>query len=142
MGTAAGPAWYRFGTRTPDLFIRNARKEGGTTITHAHHEPIYMSDPKVQGGRIVGPMGDETLSDEEANEEAIFSPPEGDLRHGRGIYYENSEEDPGSISAVLPSRSHFKTHEDYLVEARARGDKIPKRALRGYKEIPGQGRLF
>jgi hypothetical protein len=56
----------------------------------------------------------------------------------QGVYYKNQGEDEGSISAILPNRSHFMTHEDYLVKARAEGKTIPPRALQGYKEIPGQ----
>ena len=67
----------------------------------------------------------------------------------KGIYYINAVEGDyhaphysAAVSAVLPNRSHFKTHEDYLVEAREAGKTIPKRALNGYTEIPGQGKLF
>lgn len=63
----------------------------------------------------------------------------------QGMYYVNAAEgaqEDHPISAILPNRKHFKTHEDYLVEARAQGKSIPKRAMKGYSQIPGQGRLF
>ena len=63
----------------------------------------------------------------------------------KGIYYVNASEgshEENPISAIVPNRAGFKTHEDHLVEARAAGKKIPKRAMKGYTQIPGQGRLF
>jgi hypothetical protein len=67
----------------------------------------------------------------------------------RGIFYVNAAEgahrpkdEREHISAIIPNRAGFKTHEDYLVQARAQGKKIPKRAMKGYTQIPGQGKLF
>lgn len=122
--------------------------------------PIYSADPAVIGGRIVGPMSNRptvgspgydrygnpgghkpnAYSDWVANGLANRNRTKGTTMR-QGIYYSNISEDEGSISAVLP-RSSFKTHEDYLVEARAAGKRIPPEALKGYTEIPGQQRLF
>jgi hypothetical protein len=64
----------------------------------------------------------------------------------RGIFYVNAAEGTHvhdePISAIVPNRAGFKTHEDYLVQARSQGKKIPKRAMKGYTQIPGQGKLF
>lgn len=119
--------------------------------------PMPEHPETVRGGRITSPMvnqphamgrygfqnwGDMTDSgDVLANAKAREITSKGQTMR-RGIYYSNVAEDTGSTSAVLPSRQSFKTHEDHLVEARAQGKKIPKRALQGYTEIPGQQRLF
>jgi hypothetical protein len=111
----------------------------------------------LRGGRIASPMvnspnhmgwygrgewGDMTDSgDVSANARVSQIKSRGQTMR-QGIYYKNASEDAGSVSAVLPSRESFKTHEDFLVEARAQGRKIPTRALKGYTEIPGQQRLF
>jgi hypothetical protein len=59
----------------------------------------------------------------------------------QGIYYMNASEDAGSVSAVLPSRQQFKTHEDHIIEARARGQHVPAHVLKEYPHL-GQQRLF
>jgi hypothetical protein len=66
---------------------------------------------------------------------------------GKGALYENQVEGikrnrTSNLSAVLPNRNFFRTHEDALIEARAAKKKIPDRAYEGYTEIPGQGSLF
>lgn len=69
----------------------------------------------------------------------------GQIKRGRarrGYFYENVSEDEGSVSAVLPTRQSFKTHEDYLVEAIAKNKAIPSQALKGYSQIPGQEKLL
>jgi hypothetical protein len=69
----------------------------------------------------------------------------GQIKRGRarrGYFYENVSEDAGSVSAVLPNRKSFKTHEDYLVEARAKNKSVPARALKGYNQVPGQEKLL
>ena len=128
---------------------------------------VYPTDPKLVAGTIEGPM-DETASaypskyqfegNKYVTDAWVFSstPVTGMysdtganriarykrfIPKGLGVYYHNEVESPGSISAVMP-RSHFKTHEDHLVAAREAGKTIPKRALNGYTEIPGQGKLF
>lgn len=92
----------------------------------------------------------EAMSDVRANAVERGAKTSGRLLR-RGMYYVNAAEGGGRpestpeheyISAVLPNRQHFKTHEDYLVDAREAGKKIPARAMKGYKEIPGQGRLW
>ena len=118
-----------------DQAIDTARRTGQTG---SKRPGAYPSDPKITPGRIVGKMSNNTFQpyrDEVANGMA------GRLRH-QGVYYKNIAEDSGSVSAVLPNREHFKTHEDFLVDARAAGKSIPKRALKGYKVPPGQGKLF
>ena len=133
-----------------------ARKSPGFIAPTGHVDPdspdtgdwdnpepyVYTSDPKVIPGRIVRPMANNTQTprgDAEVNERAQ----EGEQQEtGIGEFYKNDAEHVGSVSAMLPSRQHFKTHEDYLVEARSKGKKIPKRAMEGYTEIPGQGKLF
>jgi hypothetical protein len=148
-------------TGSPDLsatqgYRTAARRSPGFIAPIGHvdpHEPetgdwdnpepyVYTSDPQVIPGRIVGPMANNTKTakgDAEVNERAQ----EGwQQQTGMGEFYRNDAEHAGSVSAMLPFRSHFKTHEDYLVEARSKGRKIPKRAMEGYTEIPGQGRLF
>jgi hypothetical protein len=67
----------------------------------------------------------------------------------QGIYYVNAaegandpEKDPTlPVSAVLPNRQHFKTHEDYIIGARAQGKQVPGHVLQQYPHL-GQGRLF
>lgn len=125
----------------------------------AHARQTNSPNADVIGGHITGPMAN--VPKEDPREERFGRSGFGDyqgrapyaygdwvangmekrLKH-QGVFYKNVGEDTGSISAILPKRSHFTTHEDYLVEARAQGKKIPKRAMRGYKEIPGQGKLF
>ena len=62
-------------------------------------------------------------------------------KRNQGVYYENDHEDPGSLSAILPNRSHFTTHEDHILQARQMGKSIPKKVLKGYPHL-GQDRLF
>lgn len=122
----------------------------------------YEAHPdQIRGGRIVSPMVNSPhyLGSYGSNDNASYlgvMTHSGDaLANGRvrsintrgqimrqGMYYRNQIEDAGSISAVLPNRQSFKTHEDYLVEARAQGKYIPERALKGYTQIPGQQKLF
>lgn len=109
---------------------------GGRIVSDMVNSPGYMgSYGRDTGGDMVG------SGDVLANARAASIHGRGQTMR-RGIYYRNVAEDTGSISAVLPSRQSWKTHEDYLVEARARGAKIPTEALKGYREIPGQQRLF
>jgi hypothetical protein len=119
---------------------------------------VYTSDPRVVAGRIVGPMatphelGHEDVTGSGDPHEMVFDDDtandlaaNGTLRRtGRGVYYANRYEGGtgGGVSAVLPHRSHFMTHEDYLARAMAQNKGIPERAFEGYTEIPGQGRLF
>ena len=81
---------------------------------------------------------DEPISDRRANEIAT------EHGHSRGHYYVNGVEDPGSISAVVPKRSHLKTYEDYVAEALHSSKKVPERVLKQFPagHIPGQQRLF
>lgn len=125
--------------------------DGFTTVSHKTHSEA------VRGGRVVSPMvnaptalgtygrgalGDmDNSGDVAANAKAREIHTKGQKMR-RGIFYKNASEDAGSVSAVIPGRASFKTHEDHLVEARAAGKVIPKRAMKGYKEIPGQQRLF
>ena len=113
-----------------------------------HEQPmrvrVHTSDPQIVPGRITGPMENtpETAADDDKANNAAA---EGSIQEtNKGIYYENAHEGGMNyaVSAVLPIRKHFRTHEDYLVKARALGKKIPERAMQGYTEIPGQGRLF
>lgn len=131
--------------------VEKKAADGMTDISYKTHPQA------VRGGMITSPMvnssgamgrygrggiGDmHDSGDVSANAKAAEIHAKGQTMR-RGIFYKNASEDAGSVSAVLPSRSSFKTHEDYLVEARAAGKKIPKRAMKGYKEIPGQQRLF
>jgi len=110
----------------------------------------------LRGGRIVSPMvnspstlgsygkgtpGDMSHSgDVMANARATAIRTRGQTMR-QGIYYMNVSEDAGSVSAVLPSRQSFKTHEDILIEARARGVRVPERVLKDYPHL-GQQRLF
>lgn len=120
---------------------RNPKMSG--KASYSDGSKVYAPDPKVIGGRVSGKMTNTPRTPhEDFKANGMMA---GQLKRGRaksGYYYQNVGEDAGSISAVLPSRDHFRTHEDHLVEARAQGKSIPKRAMKGYKEIPGQGRLF
>lgn len=139
---------------TTQRYVKEAKKTPGFIAPMGHIDPendepydnngasVYTSDPQVIPGRIVRPMANNpktAKTDSNVNARAA----EGEQQEtGEGEFYRNMAEDRGSISAMLPGRSHFRTHEDYLVEARAKRKKIPKRAMQGYTEIPGQGRLF
>ena len=139
---------------TTQRYVKEAKKTPGFIAPMGHIDPendepynnngasVYTSDPKVIPGRIVRPMANNpktAKTDSNVNARAA----EGEQQEtGEGEFYRNMAEDRGSISAMLPGRSHFRTHEDYLVEARSKGKKIPKRAMQGYTESPGQGRLF
>lgn len=132
---------------------RTETQEGSMTTLgrwQAHKE-------QVRGGRIVSPMvnspqhlgsygkgdpGDMHDSGDSMANGRVHAINTRGQKMRQGIYYMNASEDEGSVSAVLPTRQSFKTHEDYLVEARAQGHTIPKRALIGYSQIPGQQKLF
>lgn len=110
----------------------------------------------VRGGRIVSPMVNsinnlgvygrgtpgelDGSGDSRANATVNMIKSRGQTMR-KGIYYMNVVEDPGSVSAVLPNRQSFKTHEDYLVEAMSKGLRIPKTVLSGYDEAIGQQKL-
>lgn len=118
------------------------RPERSGKSNYSNGSPIVAPDPQIVGGRITGRMVNTPLSpyeDDQANSIASRYQSKNNMR--QGLYYSNEAEDEGSVSAVLP-RSSFKTHEDYLVEARSRGERIPPNALKGYSQIPGQQRLF
>jgi 2'-5' RNA ligase len=53
----------------------------------------------------------------------------------RGYFYTNVSEDEGSISAVLPSRAHVRTHEDFVREAVQRGEQVPAHVLAHYPHL-------
>lgn len=114
------PAWLRGGRITSPM------------VNHPYHLGRY-------GRGSIGDMYDSGDVSANAKVREIHSKGQ-TMRHG--IYYKNAAEDPGSISAVLPGRQFWKTHEDYLVDAREQGKVIPKRATEGYKQIPGQQVLF
>jgi hypothetical protein len=62
----------------------------------------------------------------------------------RGIYYVNASEgsqEDVPVSAIVPHRRGFKTHEDYIIEARAQGKRIPEHVIQQYPKL-GQGKLF
>jgi hypothetical protein len=62
----------------------------------------------------------------------------------RGIYYVNASEgsqEDVPVSAIVPHRQGFKTHEDYVIEARAQGKRIPEHVIQQYPKL-GQGKLF
>lgn len=90
----------------------------------------------------------EVMSDVRANAVESALKTRGQSMH-RGIYYVNAAEgvnDPEKdrtlpVSAIIPNRQGFKTHEDYIISARQQGKKIPQRALADHPNL-GQGRLF
>ena len=126
----------------PKQIKNETRRQPGFIETLGHNlggTPVYAHDPKVIPGRLTGAVEHNVRTDENANEMAQDSD---FTKHGVTIPYQNEVEDKGSTSYIVPHRSDFKTHEDYLVEARAAGKSIPKRAMRGYKVPPGQGKLF
>lgn len=122
-----------------------------------YHRSEAVAHPEhVRGGRIVSPMvnwpgslgsygkgdhGDMVNSgDAMANGRVAAINSRGQTMR-QGIYYKNASEDAGSVSAVLPNRQSFKTHEDLIIEARARGARVPSRVLKEYPLL-GQQRLF
>lgn len=125
-----------------------------------YHKSEAVAHPEhLRGGRIVSPMvngrnwlgrygghgngyvGDmHDSGDVRANAKASEIITKGQKMR-QGIFYENQAEDAGSISAVLPSRQSFKTHEDLIIEARARGLDVPRHVLKEYPRL-GQQRLF
>ncbi len=59
-------------------------------------------------------------------------------RARRGYYYTNMGEDAGSISAVVPSRRQFKTHEDYSLKLGRRGRRSRHQRCRGTRRFLGR----
>lgn len=62
----------------------------------------------------------------------------------RGIYYVNASEgaqEQNPISAIIPNRAGFKTHEDHIIEAMGQGKKVPDHVMKHYPNL-GQGKLF
>jgi hypothetical protein len=60
----------------------------------------------------------------------------------RGIFYVNAaegaykpEDEREHISAIVPHRSGFKTHEDYVTEAHQRGEQIPEHVRKEYPHL-------
>ena len=118
------------------------RRQPGYIQTLGHNQgghAVYAHDPQVISGHLTGYVEPNVRTDDNANQMAQDSD---FTKHGVTIPYQNEVEDADSTSYVVPHREDFKTHEDYLVEARAAGKSIPKRAMRGYKVPPGQGKLF
>jgi hypothetical protein len=154
-GTSGSLATYAGGVRGGPTYpaIKNEVKTDGWT----HIKRPTAHPEHIRGGRVASPMvnspgymgsygkgdyGDMLNSgDAMANGRVAAIKTRGETMR-QGIYYKNASEDAGSVSAVLPNRDSFKTHEDYLVEARAAGKHIPGRALEGYSQIPGQQRIF
>lgn len=74
--------------------------------------------PDIAPLRIVGPMTNTPQNphrDWRANGYMRAQIKRGTAR--RGYFYTNEGEDAGSISAVVPSREHLRTHDDYVREA-------------------------
>jgi GNAT superfamily N-acetyltransferase len=98
-----------------------------------HHEPSYPTEGAVYSDRsrskltdkpalfplrITGEMSNTPQTPHEDYKANGYM--QGQLKKGvakRGYYYRNIGEDEGSISAVLPSRDHVKTHADFIREA-------------------------
>lgn len=83
--------------------------------TYSDNSPVPMTArPNIIPVRIVGPM---TNSPQRPHEDfranGLMA---GQLKRGRaksGYFYTNAGEDEGSVSAVVPSRSHLATFEEY-----------------------------
>lgn len=156
VGTRGAPTTYSGGERSGPTFPGTVRPVDDPNRPYTRSE--YVAHPEhLRGGRIDAPMvnhpaylgsygkGDD--GDMNGSGDVLANGKVAEINSkGRtmrqGIYYKNVAEDTGSVSAVLPSRQSFKTHEDYIVEARSRGLSIPRRALSGYRHVPGQQRLF
>ena len=146
----AGFGGYSDGSRIPAPFRGSRRPVDDPERPYTKSEAVAHPE-HLRGGRIDSPMvnapgnmgsyGKGTHGDVMANVLVAAINKRGETMR-QGIYYKNASEDAGSTSAVVPSRQSWKTHEDYIVEARARGNKVPKRALKGYSQIPGQQRIF
>lgn len=98
--------------------------------------------PQIHAGTIHGPMWntpDTLVSDAKANDREVRMHKANIINEG--VYYRNDYEDHDSVSAVLPSREHFKTHEDHIIAARAAGKRVPDRVMKQYPHL-GQERLF
>jgi hypothetical protein len=122
-----------------DAVAHPAQLRGGRITSPMVNHPGYLGSYGGHGDGMEGDMHDS--GDARANGQVARIKSRGETMR-QGIYYVNQAEDAGSLSAVLPRREDFKTHEDYIVEARAAGKKVPPHALAGYKEIPGQQRLL
>lgn len=84
--------------------------------TYSNREPVPMHvKPDIFPVKIVGEMTNSTASPHEGfRANGLMS---GQLKKGtarRGYYYTNVAEDSGSVSAVVPARSHLATHEDFV----------------------------
>jgi hypothetical protein len=144
-GTKTGPTY-------PGDYVPVNDPERPYTTSDAVAHPQHLRGGRivsdmVNGSTYMGSYGKGDVGDMHASGDAMANGRVSAIKSRgetmrQGIFYRNMAEDAGSVSAVLPRREDFKTHEDYLVEARAKGKKIPPKALEGYTEVPGQQRLF
>lgn len=78
--------------------------------------------PHIFPVRIIGEMTNTTTTPhEDFKANGLMA---GQIKRGtarRGYYYENVGEDEGSVSAVVPARSHLGTHEDFVRHALTHG---------------------
>lgn len=86
---------------------------GKATYSSGHPVPMDAK-PHIFPVRIVGEMTNPGAPHEDFKANGLMS---GQIRRGtarRGYYYYNAAEDAGSVSAVVPNRSHLATHEDFV----------------------------
>jgi len=104
-----GPA-----TRWEDRIPGKVYNSRGPVFSDGSPVPID-SHPAMVPLRIVGPMTNTPSSphsDWKANGYMVASLKRGNAR--RGFFYTNEGEDAGSISAVVPSRAHLQTYDEWL----------------------------
>lgn len=95
------------------------------------HEPDDEGNTDWYNGKRIPHV----VEDRDANPEKHFEPSEAWKAAPTSMYYENSVEDPGSISVVSKKPSAVRSHEDYVGQAIAEGKEheVHPRTLALYK---------